>query len=104
MVEFLICEGADVRSTMSSGDTLLHLAMTGYNELKCLELVKILIEVGCDPTTVNSECNSGLEVAIDIGHTSVVEFLLSQGCLSTQHPVICTTATLTSPHGRIPDS
>lgn len=78
MVEYLIRQGADVRSTTSDGDTLLHLSITEYDESRCLKLVKILIGAGCNPTTVNSAGQSALEVAIERGRTSMVEFLLSR--------------------------
>ena len=49
MVEHLIQRGADVFSTTSAGDTVLHLALNWkYDEEICRELVKRLINAGCN--------------------------------------------------------
>ena len=76
MVEYLIRKGADVHSTASNGDTVLHLAVAKYDESPCLDLVKSFLGAGCNPTTHNFERTTILEVAIGRGYTSVVEHLL----------------------------
>ena len=78
MVEFLIHKGVDMNSTTSDGDTVLHLAAAKYAEPTCLDLINRLLKAGCNPTTLNSEGNTVLDVAIERGYTSVVERLLSR--------------------------
>ena len=77
MVEFLIRKGADVHSTSSNGDSVLHLAIVGYPELTCLSLVLSFIDAGCNPTAYNSRGKTVLEAAIECGYILVVEHLLS---------------------------
>ena len=77
MAEPMIRNGADVHSTASDGNTVLHLAITKYAESICLDLVKRFIEAGCNPITCNSEGQTVLETAITCGYTLVVEHLLS---------------------------
>lgn len=77
MVEFLIRKGADVHSTASNGDTVLHLAIANYTEPSRLELVKSFTDARCNLTTRNSEGKTIFEVAFERNHTSVVDHLLS---------------------------
>ena len=77
MVEYLIRKGADVHSTTTNGDTVLHLAIAEPVELRRSSLVKMFIEAGCNPSTCNSEGRTVLELAIERGYISVVELLLS---------------------------
>ncbi|KAG9315366.1 ankyrin repeat-containing domain protein [Chiua virens] len=75
-IKFLVREGgANVHSTASNGDTVLHLAITLYEERRCLDLVKTFVEAGCDPTA-QARGRTALEFAIQYRYTSVVEFLL----------------------------
>ena len=90
MVQFLLCKGANVHSTASNGDTVLHLAIAGYLELDCLGLVKNFITAGCNPTTCNSAGKTALEAAVEAAYTSVVEHLLS--CNVSVPPHILPTA------------
>ena len=76
MAEFLIQNGADVHSTNSNGDTVLHLAIAKYDESACLELVERFFKAGCNPTTCNSEGKTVYHVAIERHYISVVEHLL----------------------------
>ena len=77
IIQSLIRKGADVHSTTSDGGTVLHLAITQYAERTCWDLVKNFIDAGCNPSACNSRGNTVLEAAIERGHTSVVELLLS---------------------------
>ena len=77
IIESLIHKGADVLSTTSNGSSVLHLAIAKYSESSCLNLVKIFIEAGCDPTTHNSKDQTAFKLAIGHGYTSVVDQLLS---------------------------
>ena len=92
MIQYLIVKGADVHSTTSNEDTLLHVAVANYySEGMCHDVVKSLINAGCNPAACNSDGVSVLEAAITghCGYTSVVELLLlhnvpcSPGILST---------------------
>ena len=92
MIQYLIVKGADVHSTTSNEDTLLHVAVANYySEGMCHDVVKSLINAGCNPAACNSDGVSVLEAAVTghCGYTSVVELLLlhnvpcSPGILST---------------------
>ena len=79
IIQSLLRKGADVHSTESNGDTVLHLAIAiaGYLESECLDLVKSFINAGCSPTACNSAGKTVLEAAVEATYTSVVEHLLS---------------------------
>ena len=76
MVHSLVRKGADVLSTTSNGDSVLHLAISGYSEQVCLDLVKTFINAGCNPSTCNSGGKTVLEIAIECGYSSMVVGLL----------------------------
>ena len=80
MIQHLIVKGADVHSTTSNGDTLLHVAVANYySEGMCHDVVKSLINAGCNPAACNFYGVSVLEGAITgkCEYTVVVELLLS---------------------------
>ena len=91
VIEFLIRKGADVNSTTSSGDTVFHLAITKYAESTCLDLINRFIQVGCNPTTCNSEGKTVIEVAIMRGYTSVVNHLILCNALPLSHTLVTCT-------------
>ena len=76
VVGFLVRKGADVHSTTSNGNTVLHLAVLLYSKSMCSDLVEILIETGWDCTIHNSEGETVFDVAFKRGYISVVEQLL----------------------------
>ena len=78
MAEFMIRNGADVHSTASDGNTVLHLAITEHAESMRLDLVKTLIEAGCNSMAQDSDANTVLEAAMIRGYTSVAQYLLSR--------------------------
>ena len=78
MIQLLIRKGANVHSTTSDGDTILHLAIAEYAEVMCCHLVKSLIVAGCNPTSRNSKGRTVLEAAIQREYIWVVELLLSR--------------------------
>ena len=82
IVKALLCRGANVHSTTSEGDTILHLAIARYRKPTCLDLVERFINAGCDPTTSNAQGKTVLEAALECRFTSVVEDLLAR-----DHPV-----------------
>ena len=77
IVQALLCKGANVHSTTSEGDTILHLAIARYQEPTCLDLVARFINAGRDPTTCNAQGETVLEAALERRYTSVVEHLLA---------------------------
>ena len=81
IIDILIDKGADVHSTTSDGDTVLHLAITGYIESTCLDLVDRFFKAGFNPAMCKSKRRTALEVAIDCRYYSVVELLLSRNVL-----------------------
>ena len=77
MIKLLVCKGANVHSTMSNGDTVLHLAVALYSQLACLSLVKIFVGAGVNATTRNSQEKTVFDAAFKCGYISVVEYLIS---------------------------
>ena len=77
VVELLIHKGVDVNSPASNGDTVLHLAVATYVEPRCLELVKILVNAGCNPMVHDSHAETALDAAMKQGYATVTEHLLS---------------------------
>ena len=77
MIQCLVRNGADVHFAMSGGDTVLHLAISGYSEVTCWELAKTFIEAGCSLVTCNSAGKTGFDIAFECDYTSVMELLLS---------------------------
>ncbi|KAG9316016.1 hypothetical protein JVU11DRAFT_3677 [Chiua virens] len=84
MIQVLVEKGANVDSPTSNGDRAVHLAISGYNESQCLQLLKIFAEVGCNLTAANSKGRTPLDCAIREGYTSVVEWLLSRDTPATR--------------------
>ena len=78
MIELLVCNGADVNSATSNGDSVLHLAIVEYFEPICLDLVKRLIEAGCSPTARNLDAETPLDSAMKRGYMAVTQYLLSR--------------------------
>ena len=76
IVESLIRKGANVNSTTSDGDTVLHLAVAKYPASTCLYLVKRFVNAGCNPTTRNSMGKTVFEGAVERGYALVAEYLL----------------------------
>ena len=76
LVQLLVRNGADVNSTLPTGDTVFHLAIANYNESVCLELVKSCVETGGNINVQNSKGKPPLHTAVKHGYTSVVELIL----------------------------
>ena len=77
MIKFLIQKGADLHSTTSTGDTVLHLAITEYPEFRSSDLVQNLVRAGCNPASSNYEGKTAFEAALERGYSSVLGILLS---------------------------
>jgi ankyrin repeat protein len=81
MTHILIAKGADVHVLASNGDSVLHATINHRDEHhgNCLQVAKMLIDAGCNPSLCNSEGRSPLQVAVTKGRISVVEYLLTLG-------------------------
>ncbi|KAG9316928.1 ankyrin repeat-containing domain protein [Chiua virens] len=97
LVEILVRKGADVHSPSDSGETIFHLAITGYIEPACLHLVEAFIGAGCIPTYCNFDGMSVLEVAIKAGYTYVAELLLSRNVPLPPHILLTALQLHTTP-------
>ena len=76
MIRFLISKGANVHVLNPDGDTLLHTHMRSLNRSVCLEIVQMLIDIGCDPLVSNLRGEIPLHIAAKQGHDEVVNYLL----------------------------
>ncbi|KIK97499.1 hypothetical protein PAXRUDRAFT_136196 [Paxillus rubicundulus Ve08.2h10] len=74
----LIDKGADVHAVMSHS-SVLHVAVDNRlsDEYECLQAAKLLIGAGCGPSMLDSNGRTPLHIAIQHGHVSVGEYLLS---------------------------
>ena len=78
MVRLLLENGADVHAHTETGDSVFHLALHSYTkEHEALEIAKILVGYGCNPCETNSSGKTSLHSAIEWGHISVAQYLLS---------------------------
>ncbi|KAF8133975.1 ankyrin repeat-containing domain protein [Boletus edulis] len=78
MVRFLVENGVDVLAHADDGDSLLHVALRCTNtEDSILEVVKLLVSLGCDPLGANSRGNTPLHIAVQHDHISAVRYLLT---------------------------
>ncbi|KAF8446306.1 ankyrin repeat-containing domain protein [Boletus edulis BED1] len=73
MVRFLVENGVDVLAHADDGDSLLHVA------LRILEVVKLLVSLGCNPLEVNARGTTPLCIAVERGHISVAQYFVSFG-------------------------
>ena len=82
VVCFLVENGADVHTRTETGDTVLHIALQSFydDEDGALEIANLLVtSYDCDPLRSNSFGKTSFHIAIERGHISVVEYLLSLG-------------------------
>ena len=70
-------KGADVHALDQDGNTLLHVAMSIHEEIRCLTTTKILVEAGCNPFTPNITNKQPIHIAVSRGLSYVVKYLLS---------------------------
>ena len=78
MVRLLISKGAKVDVLNSNDDSLLHVTMRSPDRSTCLEIAKILIDVGCNP--LNHNLNMGDETPLCIaakqGYYEVANYMI----------------------------
>ena len=77
MIPSLVCKGAQIHVQKISGDTILHVAMSGLEETQCRTTTQILVEAGCNPFALNIANKQPVHLAISRGFKSVVQYLLS---------------------------
>ncbi|XP_017135249.1 protein phosphatase 1 regulatory subunit 12A isoform X16 [Drosophila miranda] len=71
MVEFLVKRGADINRQDNEGWTPLHAtASCGF-----VSIARYLVENGADVAAVNSDGDLALDLAIDVPHTDMIEYM-----------------------------
>ena len=79
LIRFLVSlEGIDVHAVAPDGDTVLHRVAAFEDEDNCLESLKLLLDLGCDPSLRNSRGETPLHISARKHHVLVVKYLLSQ--------------------------
>ncbi|KAF8439131.1 ankyrin repeat-containing domain protein [Boletus edulis BED1] len=78
MLRSIVEAGVDVHTHVAGGDTMLHLAVTFFQE-DCLAAVKILVGAGAKPFMRNTAGKTPLHLALEKGKTSVADYMLSRG-------------------------
>ncbi|KAF8546309.1 ankyrin [Imleria badia] len=73
----LVGKGADVRGILADGSTLLNDTLLALDERQGLDLVKLLIGAGCDPSRCTGDHKLSLRVALDRNFPLIAEHLLS---------------------------
>ena len=77
MVAFLISTGANLHGQEDNGDTLLHVAISTFEEARCCTTVETLVGAGCSTRTVNAAGVRPIQIAVRRRFISVVKYLLS---------------------------
>ena len=80
MVCFLVKNGADVHGCAHTGDSVFHIILRFLDEDEALEIAKLLVtSYDCDSLRANSSGITPFHIAIEQGHISVAQYLLSLG-------------------------
>ena len=83
MTRFLLENGVDALTRASNGDSVIHVVLQSMMSLdddeEILEIVKILVDHGCDPFEAGPHGNTPLHVAVKQGYISVARYLLTLG-------------------------
>lgn len=77
MIHHLVDKRANAVARTPSGDSVLHIVLTAFDEHDALETAKLLVDHGCDPRQANSRGITPLYIAVVRGHVSVIRYLLS---------------------------
>ena len=79
-IRFLVENGVNVLACTDDGDSVLHILLQSlYNRNQALEVVKLLVNYGCNPLVADSHGNTPLHIAVKQGHISVARYLLTLG-------------------------
>ena len=80
MIHFLVENGANTLAHTSDGDSVLHITLRRFiDDNDVLDAVKLLVGHGCDLLEVNSRGHTPLHVAVEEGHISAAQYLLTLG-------------------------
>lgn len=94
MVRLLLQNGITVHARTTTGDSLLHVALESFSEDSySTEVLKTLVDHGCDPLETNSSGKTPLQIAIELGRVSFVRHLLSLG-VAPSHDLLFVVARL----------
>ena len=78
MIRFLVENGVVVLACASNEDSVLHIALRCFNtDSEILETVKLLVSYGCDPLEANPRGDTPLHIAVQRGHISTAQHLLT---------------------------
>ena len=77
-IRFMVENGVDVLACTDDGDSVLHILLQSlYDGNQALEVVKLLVNYGCDPLVADSHGNTPLHIAVKRGHVFVARYLLT---------------------------
>ena len=103
-MSLLVRNGADASVCAINGDSVLHVALAResywFARGSLLEVVKILVQAGCDPCARNSRGHTPLEVAVTMRYSEVEEYLRT--CVPEQLEQLSLDIPLRSPSPPIP--
>ncbi|KIJ63625.1 hypothetical protein HYDPIDRAFT_29421 [Hydnomerulius pinastri MD-312] len=90
VIRVLLDYGADARSLADNGDNPLHSLVCEHRtpHTDILEILHLLVEAGCDPTASGSGGLSFLQLAIRMGHESVVRWLVESSVQLPPFPIL----------------
>ncbi|KAF8441582.1 ankyrin repeat-containing domain protein [Boletus edulis BED1] len=80
VVRFLVENGASALAHTGDGDSLLHVVLRSLDdENEALDVARVLVGYSCDPHEADSHGKTPLQIAVERGYTSVVQYLLTLG-------------------------
>ncbi|KAG9315394.1 ankyrin repeat-containing domain protein [Chiua virens] len=85
VVRVLLKRGANIHAVSPGYDAALHLASMCPWEPRALELTKILMDAGCNPTARNGRGETPMTIAMKQGHATVVGHFLPSSISTPSH-------------------
>jgi ankyrin repeat protein len=79
MIHFLIENGLDVLARSSDGDSALHIVLQYLDDHDRTEIVKLLVDYGCNPLEANCHGNTPLHIAVERDLVDVARYLATLG-------------------------
>ena len=73
----LVGKGADICGLSMNGNTLLQATVLSLDERQALEVAKLLVGAGCDPSARNWQGKTALDMAAEKRFISVMKYILS---------------------------
>ena len=77
IVRMLLASGADVKRTGETGSNVLHRFAQTPNVP--VEIARLIVEAGADPTARDTAGNTPLTLACERGYTDIVKYFASKG-------------------------